>query len=387
MAKHHLSVLGQGFDVTITPSFLSEAECPASVKYGRIDKRPRRADLPLEVGRSVHKIFEKVLGLWRLHRATDREVVGDIITKSVRGVAVQELGEIRRMTDLYVTNFKVDLGSIVGVEEEVALDENGNPVPWSEAAYGGYLDLCQIWGNTGRVTDYKCQWNILTRDELDRHFQLTFYLMLLRKLYPYLRKFEAAIYYARHGFMAVTERTPEQLDACEQEVLVRLEAIKHWKNFDPVPGAHCTVCDGRFDCPKGQDLTPVPGAVITSEQASSVAGRIRVMELVVKELKKQLKEYCKQNGEAVASPTWHFGFVPQKKVDYPPQLFDKLQELGIASEPFKRVDASGFKKFLKALEHEDPVAYDEVMTVANTRTATTFKGYKPGSEQEEEGEE
>lgn len=385
MAKLHLAVLDQAFDVTVTPSFLAEAECPASVKYGRIDKKPRRADLPLEVGRTMHKIFEEIIGLRRLGRSTDTDAVNSIVLRSVRGVAVQEMDEIRRMTGLFLTNFHPRLEDIVGVEEEVALDENGEPTSWDNAAYGGYLDLVQISGRRGRVSDHKCQYNIFSKDELERHFQTTFYLMLLRKLYPFLREFELEIYYARHGFSVVTARTPEQLDACEQEVMVRVEAIRRWKNFDPVPGQHCTICDGRFECPKGQDLAPVPGAVITPEQATSVAGRIRVMELVLKELKKKLREYCKEHGEAVASPSWKFGFVPRKKVEFQaPRVAAVLLAAGIDPAPYQRMDAAGLKRFLREVEHHDPALFQEVMSVADTKTATTFKGYKPGAEEDDE---
>ena len=385
MAKLHIAVLDKTLDVTVTPSFLSEAECPASVRYGRIDKMPRRSDLPLEVGRAVHAIFERVLRARQGKKATDVEFITAAMLECVSTVAVTELAEIRRMTDLFLTNFHPQLGSIVGVEERVALDENGEPTTWDNAAYGGILDLVQIEGTAGIVTDHKAQWNIMSKDELDRHFQGTFYLVLLRKLYPFLRRFILNIYYARHGFMATTERTAEQLDACEQEIAIRVEAIKRWKNFDPIPGQHCAICDGRFDCPKGQDLSPVPAGVITAEQASSVAGRIRVMELVLKDLKKRLKEYCKENGDASASPTWRFGFIQKAKVEFPAEaIVLKLMEQGIDPTPYRRMDAASLKKFLKQLEHHDPQSFQEVMSVANTKSTTTFKGYKPGSEEEED---
>lgn len=387
MAKLHLAVLDKTLDVTVTPSFLSEAECPASVKYGRIDKMPRRADLPLEVGRAVHAIFERVLRARQGRKATDVEFITATMLACVSTVAVNELTEIRRMTDLFLTNFHPELSTIVGVEERVGLDENGEPTPWENAAYGGILDLVQIEGVVGVVTDHKAQYNIMSKDELDRHFQGTFYLVLLRKLYPFLRRFILKIYYARHGFTATTERTTEQLDACEQEIMIRVEAIKKWKNFDPIPGAHCTICDGRFDCPKGKDLSPVPAGVITVEQATSVAGRIRVMELVLKDLKKRLKEYCKENGDAAASPTWRFGFVQKSKVEFPTgAVILKMMELGMDPAPHQRMDTSSLRKFLKQLEHHDVQSFQEVMSVANTKATTTFKGYRPGSEDEEDDE-
>lgn len=387
MAKLHIAVLDKTLDVTVTPSFLSEAECPASVKYGRIDKMPRRADLPLEVGRAVHGIFERVLRARQSRKATDVEFITATMLTCVSTVAVTELTEIRRMTDLFLTNFHPELSTIVGVEERVALDENGEPTTWENAAYGGILDLVQIEGTAGIVTDHKAQWNIMSKDELDRHFQGTFYLVLLRKLYPFLRKFILNIYYARHGFTATTERTAEQLDACEQEIGIRVEAIKRWKNFDPIPGDHCAICDGRFDCPKGQDLSLVPAGVITAEQATSVAGRIRVMELVLKDLKKRLKEYCKENGDAAASPTWRFGFVQRSKVEFPAgAVVMKLMEQGIDPAPYQRMDAAQLKKFLKQLEHHDNTSFQEVMSVASKKATTTFRGYKPGSEDEEDDE-
>lgn len=384
MSKIHLSVLDKSFDVTISPSFLSEAECPASVKYGRIDKLPRRTDLPLEVGRSVHKIFERVIHLRMAGKPVDDGALEAIMNDAVRGAAVTEIGEIRRMTSLFLTNFNPRLDTIVGVEEQVALDEAGNPTSWDEAAYGGYLDLVQIEGKTGRVTDHKAQWNILSREELDRHFQLTFYLMLLRKLYPFLRHFEASINYARHGFSVVTQRSSEQLDACEQEVMIRVEAIRRWKNFDPVVGQHCTICDARFDCPKGRDLSDVPDAVISPEQAVSAAGRLRVMEIVVKELRKRLRVYCETNGDVDASPTWRVGFVQQKKVEYPPAVEERLRHHGIDPAQFRRVDGVAIKKLLKQLAHHDPDVFADIMSVAVVKLATTFKGYKPGSEDEED---
>jgi hypothetical protein len=389
MAKIHLQVLDEAFDITVSPSFLSEAECPAAVRYSRIDKKPRRSDLPLEVGRSTHGIFERVVKLRLAGKPVDDDALAQIFKEAVTVGAVSELGEIRRMTNLFLQNFYPPLDSIVGVEEELTLDAGGNLVhSWDEAAYGGYLDLVQIRGRTLRVTDYKNQHNILSKDELDAHRQGTFYLMLARKIYPQIETFEFAIYYARHGFMHVTERSHEQLDAMEQEVSIRLHAISKWEDWLPIPGEHCTICDARFECPKGQDMSPVPDTIITEDQARQAAGRLRVTEIMVKELKKRLRAYSGENGEVAAGPTFRYGFVPGIKTSYPTgPVTDKLKEHKIDPDPFLRIDSTAFKKAMKGVQRNAPDVYSDISSAFVTEGKTTFKGFRPGSGGDEDDED
>jgi hypothetical protein len=293
------------------------------------------------------------------------------------------------MTNLYLQNFYPPLDTVIGVEEQITLDAEGKLVhAWDEAAFGGYLDLVQLRGRTLRVTDYKNQHNILNREELDAHRQGTFYLMLARKLYERVDTFEFAIYYARHGFMHVTERSQEQLDAMEQEVAVRIDAIRKWESFDPLPGEHCTICDARFTCPKGQDMSPVPEAIITSEQAVAAAGRLRVMEIVTKELKKRLKVYVAENGEVSASPTFRYGFVPGIKTSYPVGPVQvKLKENDIDPTPFLCIDGRTFKKAIKNLQRTAPDVYASIAEAFDVQGKTTFKGFKPGTGKDDDEDE
>jgi len=341
------------------------------------------------VGRSVHSIFEKIIRGRLASRPLDDAELENIYKECVSVAAVSELAEIRRMVNLFIQNFYPPLDSIVEVEEQVVVDEAGKQVhSWDDGAFGGYLDLVQVRGRTVRVTDYKTQHNILSKEELDNHRQITFYLMLARKIYPQLDKFEGSIYYARHGFFQVTERTHEQLDAMEQEVSIRLDAIRKWESFDPIPGEHCTICDARYDCPKGQDMSPVPETIATEAQAVQAAGRLRVMEIMVKDLKKKLRPYASQNGEVAAGPTFHYGFVTGIKTSYPPgPVTAKLKEHHIDAEPFLRIDSASFKKAMKGVQRSAPDVYADIATTFVTDGKTTFKGFKPGAGDSDEDDE
>jgi hypothetical protein len=387
MSKLHLKILDKEFDVTVSPTFLSEANCPFAMKANRIDKFSSPPSWNLEVGKAVHMIFEGIVKLRMKNMPVDEQAVDSLFKTCVGPLAIPHIGEIVRMVKVFLTDFDINTATIAGIEEEVCLDEKGERTTWDNAYVGGYLDMVQIKGDAARVIDYKTQWNILSREELDKHFQLTFYAVLLRKLYPHIKSFEVGIYYARHGFLAVSSRTPQQLDECEHQIELRIEQLNRLESFEPVAGEHCTICDAISICPLAKDLSDAPLAIITAEQATKAAGRLRVLEIVKKNLNDKLKDYSSEHGEVQSGPTYSYGFVPTSSYKYPVnEIGQKLVQHGFPIEPLLRIDSTGLKKFLGKVKRQNEDAYSDILSVATKVVATKFKGYKAGSNAGDEEE-
>ena len=389
MSKLHLQVLDQGFDVTVSPTFLSESECPFAMKSHRIDGFQSPASWNLEVGKAVHGIFEGILQLRLKGKPVDEEAVDGLFRSCVGPLAIPHIAEITRMVKMFLTNFDADIGTIAGIEEEVCLDENGERTTWDNAYVGGYLDLVQIRGDSAKITDHKTQWNILSRGDLDKHFQLTFYAVLLRKLYPHLKNFEVAINYARHGFVMASARTSQQLDECEHQVQLKIEQLSKIVSWDPIPGEHCTVCDAMSICPVANDLSEVVRSpVVTQQQAEKAAGRLRVLELVRKDLVGQLQKYSSEHGDVRTGNTWAYGYRPTRSYEYDQAvLTEQLTKHGYSIEPVLRVAKTELTKLLKRIRKSDESAYDGIISAAGRpMVKTAFKGYKVGAD-DDDGEE
>ena len=385
--KLHLKVLQHEFDVTVSPSFLSEANCPFAMKANRIDKFGAPPNWNLEVGRAVHLIFEGIVKLRMKNMPVDEAAVDALFKESVGPLAIPHISEIVRMVKIFLTDFDINTETVAGIEEQVCLDEKGERTTWDNAYVGGYLDLIQIKGDAARIIDYKTQWNILSKDDLDKHFQLTFYAVLLRKLYPHIKNFEVGIYYARHGFLAVSERTPQQLDECEHQIDLRINQLSKLENFDPIAGEHCSICDAISICPLANDLSDAPQAIVTPAQAEHAAGRLRVLDIVKKGLTDKLKDFSSEHGEINSGPTFRYGFVPSASYKYPVnELGQKLAQHGFPIDPLLRIDATGVKKFLGKIKRQNEDAYNDILTVATKVVKTTFKGYKAGGNGDDEEE-
>jgi hypothetical protein len=388
MPKLHIDVLGESFDVTVSPSFLAEATCPFAVREKRILKTVRVSSPNLEVGTAMHALFEAITKLRIAGNPVDDAAMDLLYKELVPPLAIPFIGEIREMTRKYLTNFYVPPDTIAGIEEEIILDQKGKEVhSWDDAWIGGILDLVQIKGDSARVTDYKTQHNILSRSELDKHLQITFYLMLLRAKYPHLKRFEGGIYYNRHGFSMYTERSAQQLDDCEAEVALRILQIRNWKDFNPVAGEHCTICDSHANCPIANDVSDLPDTIATEEQAKAVSSRLRVQEIVGKKIKALLKAYCAENGSVMVGDKYGYGHVFSSSLDYPAEaVVEKMQAHNIVPGPYLQIDRRQIKKLFKTLERSDPTTYADIASVCTERGKTSFKGFKPGGD-DEEGDE
>ena len=222
-------------------------------------------------------------------------------------------------------------------------------------------------------------------EELDGHFQLTFYGVLLRKLYPHIKNFEVGIYYARHGFLAVSERTSQQLDECEHQMELRVEQIKKLESFDPIGGEHCTICDAISICPLALDISEAPQAIITKDQAQRAAGRLRVLKLVEKALGDKLKAFAGEHGAIESGPGYMFGFRPTTSFEYPiSEIGAKLAKYKYAIDPFLRADKVELKKLLNKIKRSDPDAYADIMSVVAKNVSTSFRGFKSAGDDDDE---
>jgi len=390
-----LVILGDELPLKISPNFLKQAACPRNLKLMYINKEVNRYVRANTVrGAAAHEAIAEVT---RLALTTNRKLVDfsndeirDIVAKNTPSLAYAEIGNIYKWVLLWRDRFFIT-NHIVGHEEKMAIDEKFQECSWDKATYRGIVDYIDIDEDEGLIIDYKSQANILSESDLTNHEQLSFYCWLVNKFYPHVNHFRARIWYLQYGFYAETERTSADLAVFEQQMFLRIQAIRKIENWDPVPGEHCNFCDYIHLCPYATEEEILPTKVLSDTQALRLARGVRVKEEWVSKAKKQLKAFVDGNNDVELLGTngsrYVFGYrmAPSYKYDFS-IVKEVLVSAGIPLSDALRVDARDMKRIEKGLIRNNPLLADR-LEEAKTRTGKTmFKGYipKPGDDQEEE---
>ncbi len=271
---------------------------------------------------------------------------------------------------------------IVGQEEKLAIDEDFKECDWSEAAYRGITDVIAIRGTHCIVDDYKSQPHVLSQSDLDEHYQLTFYCWLVSKFYPFVKTFQARIWYLRYGFYASTPRSAEQLEEFEAGLMLKVDKVMSIQDWNPAPGSYCKWCDHTGRCPVGQpdsdgNYPPMPEAIINEKQAQLYGAELRVIEERRKKLSDALRAYVKGKEDPVKiSDSFAYGYKASESVFFSPaKVLEVLREHGVDPSAYATFSATSMKKLLKTSERDQPALFHDLENIANNKARTEFKGF------------
>jgi len=302
----------------------------------------------------VESVFQKEVGL--------RPGLADELVEVATGWAHRHIFEV---------------GRIVGVEENMRLDSDYQPMLESEEEDEAYisstLDLLEIEDILCIVTDWKWGYKI-DHDPL----QLEFYAWMAAKKYPQLERFVVRFDSVRWGVVKEREFDVDDLARADKKIRRLIRLFEQEEKWLPTPGDACSLCD--YPCPAVAELPRLP---IESEgEARTAAERWILLEKELKETKDAMKGWVSRNGNLVHNGV-EFGYQPQGdiKIDDVMGFIESATERDINPYDFLSVPLTGLKK-LK--EGDDwPEWIEDISSSGRSLRFTTKK--RPKGERDEEG--
>lgn len=386
-----IRVQGNELKLRLSPTFIQNAACPAYLNFRYILKvKDQYTRIAAERGKASHGAIAELIEYARTNEVAikdiSEELLRDVINKHLPHTIVSELGLVYTWVKLWRDRFELP-SDLHGVEDRIALDDEYNESNWDDASYRGILDLSQINGAHGTLTDWKSQPNIVAQSELDMVVgsdiaeQMTMYAWLAWKHYPFLKTFTIRIWYLRYGFYAETSRTVDQLAEFENILMIKEQKISEISDWEPIPGRHCQYCDYIHRCSIAQNLSPDNSEVITQEQAVLAAQRVTVYEALTKDLKAKLKIYVNANDEVRIGDNWYAGYHKKTGVSYNVAKVDEsLAKQNRRLSEVASIDAKKMKKLLKQAAYESPDLESDIEDAQKPTHKTEFKMYRRGDD-------
>lgn len=350
--------------------------CPFAFKKRYIEHDSGISRGNSDFGGMIHLIIADVIKA----QVSEKEYsLVDLINKHITHNLLPRMQEIQEVLEIFRMRFKFNKVNVVGIEERMAVDENGNEATWDDSWYRGIIDLIEIDGTHGIITDHKTQFNIFSQADMDSNDQMTGYCYLAHKIYPQLKTFTIRIYFARYGAYRSTTRELKDLELMEQRLGISIEKIEQIEEWVPIAGAGCVFCDYISECPlaqydpKGTDIQ----MVTTHAQAIEQARLLRVREEQNKKSKELLQAYCSVHGPVETSGDYAYGYVDSQSEGWNiKSLKEILEKNGHELTDYVNVHKASVKKLIKSAKRLDPDLADSLESIAVEEIKTSFRGHK-----------
>jgi len=347
--------------------------CPWAFSRHYIEKVPEVGSQEnLMVGGIAHEIAEYI------GNHPNEAIVPDmLVNQFITPFVSHRHKDLTDWTRLFLSRFKYSQEHVVGIEMDLAVDRNTNPCDYDspDAIFRGKLDMVEIDGHTARVTDYKTQMNILNREKIDDHFQLSLYAWMLHKKYPHLKEIYVQIYYMRYGFAQKSIRPLELLADVQKELKLRIMAIENYADFKPRPCEFCSICSYKTICPVLDEIESAGFPVIREvKDRTVIAGRYLMLTELLKEYKKVISDDIGANG-AISVPGIEIGFYPNEKTEWPTQkTMNVLARHDVDPYEIAKFGATAMKSYLR--ENANPELKKDLDNVKEISMETKFKSKK-----------
>jgi RecB family exonuclease len=300
--------------------------CPLSFRFHYIDKLAGEPGDALRFGVLIHLVLEQLLGeviaaehtgplsetrafellraAWPKSGLTGVEVFTEAL--AILRAFVREEGVVDHMDVLAVEQpFELPVGpfSVVGRIDRVDRVDDG----------------------TVRVTDYKSNRLIFTREEVDSSLQLSLYAAVAKRLWPWAKRVELCFHMLRHSVKLTTERTEEQLQAALGYIEAVGRATEEAEDFPPRLGPNCIYCDHQQRCPayadaiagKRRELSADPADLeAVGREREELAAMVKILDARKGDLDKVLKAHLKTRDELVLAGV-RYAIFRASKTSYP----------------------------------------------------------------------
>ncbi|MBU8900656.1 PD-(D/E)XK nuclease family protein [Corallococcus sp. M34] len=334
--------------------------CPLSYQLHYLDKRTAEPGVPLSFGKTLHAVLERLL-----RDVLDTEYAGPLAeeralqlyreawtTEGLSGLDLFQQG-LGILQDFVRQQGRVDARDILALEKEFRL-------PVGPFTVLGFIDRVDwVDDETVHVIDYKSNYQLFSRDELDASLQLSLYALAARRLWPWAKKVRLSMWMLRHGVLQETTRTEEQLEAALAYVETLGQQMESSEAFPARLNPNCVHCDHRRHCPAyaraltGQrsvvceDTSDLESVAREREEVSHLA---KILTARKAELEEVLRAHLTAKEELVLAGT-RYRMFNTTSLDYPlePTVEVLARATGLSRDELVQHLASVDKKSLDAL--------------------------------------
>lgn len=288
-------------------------QCPLAFKLHYIDKLQSEPGPPLEFGKAVHAVLERLV----------REVVDDEQTRPLEEARAFELFReawkatnltgtplfeegLRILSEFIREQGVLDHRAVLAVEKEFRL-------PVGPFTVLGFIDRVDwVDDETVEIIDYKTNHQLFTREDVDSSLQLSLYQLAATRLWPWVKRVQLTYWMVRHGVKQRTTRTPEQLTAALEYVRTLGEQTEQCADYPARLNTNCCYCDHRSHCPEYEtalrgdrpELSADPDDLeAVARERQRLAHLVKVLSGRKDELDRVLKTHLQQQEELVLAGT------------------------------------------------------------------------------------
>lgn len=276
-------------------------KCKYKYKLKYIDKVPGEVPNILLVGSAIHEVIAEyfrtciTLGVPEVFERW-KEITTSVLARLNTPRECHD--EIYAAVKGYVESKEVPLDNIYGVEQEFALNRKLEKCEWDDkdVYIRSIIDLLQINGNVGRITDYKTGYRL----NVDI-FQQKIYALVLSKIFTNLTEFEILLDYTRydlvHGPYLVGK---EELIDFEEKLIRKLDAIEKEEKFEAQINITCDYCEYASMCPLIKKLENNYVFPNNKGEAERLGEQYIALGVAQGKIKDLLEKYCDAVGDMVA---------------------------------------------------------------------------------------
>lgn len=289
--------------------------CPLSYKLHYLDRLPSEPTVPLQFGKLIHAVLEELY----VEHTLDERVAPLRVSRAYEifqrawpsaGLSGPELfgAGLEVLKTYCATQGVVDHRAVLAIEKEFRL-----PIGRGEVL--GYIDrIDRVDDETIEVIDYKTNFQLFSRAEVDESLQLGLYELAVRRLYPWVKRVRLSYLMLRHGAQKQsTSRTPDQLETTLRYAATLGTAMDITDEFPARIGPSCVYCDHRRSCDAyraalesehREQVTIDPNDLVQlSRERERVAALAKIHYARRDEIDRILKAHLKNTDELVLAGT------------------------------------------------------------------------------------
>ncbi len=405
-------------------SRLEQAQCGYSFHqhYG-LHRDPAYVWENLVFGGDMHNIFED--GVLLKMEDIDAEIpINDLVQKHLSPRIAGRAGEMAHLGDMFTRRFKFS-EHIVGAEFRLAFDLQLQPCGYASAIcnacetvvedgiprsglredypecpscgswthpqpiFRGIIDVLEIMRVIGGamlavVTDHKTQMNLLDAEELERHFQLLGYAVLVQLAFPDVEAFRVQIYFARYGVTRWYDVGESHFKKWKTVLQNRLKRILTYTQADleeASPCSYCDLCEYKPVCPaiSGwlEELGGEAPEIMNDDDARTLGQRWIALKALVSDYEKAMKKRVSVSGPVDLGEADGYPVIKFKKVEsheFPVSIiYPLLLDAGVEPERMGKLSGTTIKALIKKLPEE---VRERILAAAPEKVSTRFEAKK-----------
>ena len=286
-------------------------QCPHKYELLYIHKVKTEVPEVMAIGRAVHDAVDMVIkecikdGVPRKPEIWEKCASKAIMKNHI--TIMKSITDIRRMVKVFAMERELDIKTVVGSEQQFALDRKNKSCDWraKETYFRAKVDLLQVQDNIGKITDFKTG-RTVRKDE----FQLKAYAWVTMCIYPQLEGIEVCYDYLSKDLITHPKVIlRKDLDKIQEEILTKCRIIDEATEFEAVRSRLCDYCQVKSVCKLMKKGGKVYKDMITKQieesvkppktknEALKLAGEYLVIRDRMKEIKEKLQGYIENKGE------------------------------------------------------------------------------------------